>query len=74
MRLIQSIDSQVRICNEILNALNYLTGFARTAISDDPRDWDDHIMFIEDERDRLVREKTQLENGTHEIWAVSNGR
>ena len=68
MRLIQSIDSQVRICNEILNALNYLTGFARTAISDDPRDWDDHIMFIEDERDRLIHEKTKILDGTHEMY------
>jgi hypothetical protein len=73
VRLIESIESQVRTCNEILDALKYLNDFSSVGIKNAPEDWGDHIMFIEDERDRLVREKTKLENGTHEIWAPTWG-
>ena len=56
MRLLQSIDSQVRTCNEILDALNYLNDFSGVSMKNAPEDWGDHIMFIEDERDRLLSE------------------
>ncbi len=68
MRLLQSIDSQVRTCNEILDALNYLNDFSSVGIKNAPEDWGDHIMFIEDERDRLLSEARKLEDGSHEIF------
>ena len=69
MRLIQSIRAQIRTCNEILDALNYLNDFSSVGIKNAPEDRSDHIMFIEDERDRLLTETRKLEDGTHEIFA-----
>ena len=64
MRLIQSIDSQVRICNEIIDFFTAQAKTGRIHLIE----WDDHLMFLEDERDRLIYEKTKILDGTHEMY------
>ena len=62
MRLIQSIRKQIKLLDEIRWSLvdpNHETG----------GEWDDHIMWIEDEMRRLSREAETLEDGTHELFA-----
>ena len=65
MRLIQGIRQQISLLDDLRWFLvdpNQETGGA----------WSEHIMWIEDEMERLKREADTLEDGTHDIFAHLN--